>query len=398
MSNKDEFELDVEETAEDEFDDASLEGVEEESEAAPAKKKSGGGLTVFAVLLLLLGGGGFAAVKFLGVQLPFDIPGLTQTAQTQPVQTDAPQMAVSADLPAGDLPPQPEVAALGQTQTGALPLSIEASEATADVPAGATDPWGFAVDTQDAQESATAVDPFAPTGETAETSSAADPFAFDAQEVTAEVVAKGEEALDAAKEVVKDAALEAEKTVENVAEAVKEEIKDPFVALVEPHTDPAAVETPAGSASVATSPAETAPVVTETPVATEAEVKTPVAETPVVEKSVETVKAVEAKPVEEPKAVKVEEKKEAEPKKPAEAAAETAKPKEAAKPAAPVRKVEWVLRSARPGSALVSERGSNEMRTVAVGDTLAGIGKVTSIAADSQGRWVVNGTRGSIKQ
>jgi hypothetical protein len=68
------------------------------------------------------------------------------------------------------------------------------------------------------------------------------------------------------------------------------------------------------------------------------------------------------------------------------------------KAAAPAKRVSWTLRSAKPGMAWVSEKGSNEMRTVSVGDTLPGIGKVTSIATDAQGRWVVNGTRGSINQ
>jgi hypothetical protein len=61
-------------------------------------------------------------------------------------------------------------------------------------------------------------------------------------------------------------------------------------------------------------------------------------------------------------------------------------------------KKSWVLRSAQPGKALVAEVGSNELRSVAVGDTLAGIGKVTDIGKDSAGKWVVNGTRGKINQ
>jgi polyhydroxyalkanoate synthesis regulator phasin len=392
MSNKDEFELDVEETVEDEFDDAALEEAGEEAEEAPAKKKkSGGGLTVFAVLLLLLGGGGFAAVKFLGVELPFNIPGLTVQAE-HPAQNETTQMTASADLPAADLPPQPEAPVSGLTQTGSLPIGIDASEQTqADEMAAAAeaDPWGVATDTHEA----VAVDPFAHTGQQqpAETSAVVDPFAFDVADVTAEVAEKGEEALDAAKEVIQDAAKNAKDVAETAAEAVKEEIADPLAALGAPKQEEAPDAQTSAAAPVDAAPAAVQP--TESSVAPAAEVAPPVPE-----QSVETVKAVAPKPVEEPKAAKVEEKKQAEPKKAAEPSKEVSKPKEAAKPAAPARKIDWVLRSAKPGTALVSERGSNEMRTVAVGDTLSGIGKVTAITTDSQGRWVVSGTRGSIKQ
>lgn len=58
----------------------------------------------------------------------------------------------------------------------------------------------------------------------------------------------------------------------------------------------------------------------------------------------------------------------------------------------------WVLRSAKPGQAWVSESGSNEMRSIAVGDVLAGIGKIESISLNDQKKWVVKGTRGNIAQ
>jgi hypothetical protein len=59
---------------------------------------------------------------------------------------------------------------------------------------------------------------------------------------------------------------------------------------------------------------------------------------------------------------------------------------------------EWVLKSAKPGLAMIAERGSNELRTIHVGDTLAGVGKIESIGKDEAGRWVVAGTRGRISQ
>ncbi|MGZ9108298.1 MAG: hypothetical protein ACXW4B_05705 [Micavibrio sp.] len=59
--------------------------------------------------------------------------------------------------------------------------------------------------------------------------------------------------------------------------------------------------------------------------------------------------------------------------------------------------IQWVLKGAQPGRAMVSRPGENEMRTVEVGDSLPGIGKITGISYQS-GRWVVQGTQGRITQ
>ncbi|MFN3826302.1 MAG: hypothetical protein ACK4NR_01605 [Micavibrio sp.] len=68
-------------------------------------------------------------------------------------------------------------------------------------------------------------------------------------------------------------------------------------------------------------------------------------------------------------------------------------------PAKPVVRVtaasQWVLRSAQPGMAMVSSKTNNETRSVRVGDTLAGLGKVISIGLEGN-RWVVKGTQGSL--
>jgi hypothetical protein len=58
---------------------------------------------------------------------------------------------------------------------------------------------------------------------------------------------------------------------------------------------------------------------------------------------------------------------------------------------------EWDLRGASTGEAFVAERGTQNLRTVTVGDTLSGIGRITSIAVEN-GRWVVRGTSGRITQ
>ncbi|HBH26933.1 MAG TPA: hypothetical protein DDX54_05980, partial [Rhodospirillaceae bacterium] len=60
--------------------------------------------------------------------------------------------------------------------------------------------------------------------------------------------------------------------------------------------------------------------------------------------------------------------------------------------------VTWELRSAGPGQALVSKTGGADVYTVTVGASLPGIGRVTSISQDANGRWVVQGTQGRIAQ
>lgn len=55
------------------------------------------------------------------------------------------------------------------------------------------------------------------------------------------------------------------------------------------------------------------------------------------------------------------------------------------------------VRSAQPGQAWVARPGDNDLQSVSVGDTLPGIGRVTSISPVG-GRWVVEGTKGRLSQ
>ena len=57
----------------------------------------------------------------------------------------------------------------------------------------------------------------------------------------------------------------------------------------------------------------------------------------------------------------------------------------------------WILRAAMPGSAMIGKPGSNDLQRVVVGDSISGLGRITSIS-DAGGRWVVKGTSGSIGQ
>lgn len=72
----------------------------------------------------------------------------------------------------------------------------------------------------------------------------------------------------------------------------------------------------------------------------------------------------------------------------------------AAKPEAtrPAPAPKWVLKSAKPGIAWVAKEDSPDLKTVEVGQSLTGIGKVLSVAKDEYGRWIVKGSKGSIEQ
>lgn len=74
------------------------------------------------------------------------------------------------------------------------------------------------------------------------------------------------------------------------------------------------------------------------------------------------------------------------------------KRKTTSKPKKPVvKKVRWTLRSAQPGKATVSPTGSSDIRSISVGETLSGIGRIQSIS-NASGKWVVTGTTGKVSQ
>ena len=57
----------------------------------------------------------------------------------------------------------------------------------------------------------------------------------------------------------------------------------------------------------------------------------------------------------------------------------------------------WVLKGAQPDQATVAKAGESDSRTVRVGDTLPGIGRITAVEY-KDGRWAVIGTQGRINQ
>lgn len=62
-----------------------------------------------------------------------------------------------------------------------------------------------------------------------------------------------------------------------------------------------------------------------------------------------------------------------------------------------VRKPVWIIRAAQPGRAVIFDKTTGEIKSVEVGNTVLGIGKVETISKSSSGKWVVQGTLGSIK-
>lgn len=78
-------------------------------------------------------------------------------------------------------------------------------------------------------------------------------------------------------------------------------------------------------------------------------------------------------------------------------------PKQITKPSAPIAKqktivaVNWGLRSAQPGKALLFDKKTGQVRDVKVGDSVNSLGRITSVKVEN-GLWVVRGTKGRVSQ
>lgn len=59
--------------------------------------------------------------------------------------------------------------------------------------------------------------------------------------------------------------------------------------------------------------------------------------------------------------------------------------------------VNWTLRSAQPGAAVLYDPSTGNMKSVEIGDRIEGIGKIKSIATEN-GKWVVRGSSGKVSQ
>lgn len=404
MTNNDEFDVDLElenDVAEDFAEEA---GFEEEQ---PVKtKKSGGGfggfLVKFLLLLVLIAGGLFASVKYLGVQLPFDVPYLNELAGVQPAPAPAPNKPAAPQTASVDLSaetPQPAaMEAVGgwEDDPTATAGADSAHVMTGDV--GVMD--DFAADNSTTQN--TGLDEFGlpPSTEGATDLSATTGTGFtddwgvtpaapqDTQQADTSAVA-------AADEFFGTPATPADTPV--TAPVVETEVAAPVTSIKAP-AETAAVAATADTAAVKAlekkiGDLEKSLADLRKNTATKADIDALKASLAKIEKAAAAAPAATTK-TESVKAEKTETK---------AAAPEEAKPapvKKATTTATktPVARKSWVLRSAKPGMAWISEKGSGEIKTIAVGDTVTGIGKVTAIAKDDSGRWVVSGTQGKINQ
>ncbi|MEC7576518.1 MAG: hypothetical protein VX468_04255, partial [Pseudomonadota bacterium] len=57
----------------------------------------------------------------------------------------------------------------------------------------------------------------------------------------------------------------------------------------------------------------------------------------------------------------------------------------------------WVLKGIAQGQAWIAKEGSNDIKKVTVGDTVQGLGKITSVGLENN-VWTVRGSQGSVTQ
>lgn len=72
-------------------------------------------------------------------------------------------------------------------------------------------------------------------------------------------------------------------------------------------------------------------------------------------------------------------------------------PRKRREPAYVPPKITWDLRGASNGQAVLAMRGTQNLNTVQVGQTVRGLGRITSITQEN-GQWVVRGTNGVVRQ
>ncbi len=396
MTNNDEFDVDLEldgDAADTFADDA---GFQDEAEQPAKQKKSGGGFLVKLLLVLILAAGGlFASVKYLGVQLPFDVPYLNELAGVEKPVPQQPAQPTTQDNAAVDLSTDTTMAGIeADTGTGAQPDGTGAALDWADDTmtsdtgmdagnnvmvgdadaSGITDMTGADADTT----TPASVDDFGlpPTTDGATDLSTPDATA-DANAGWGDMPVEDQEAQDAAAAA------------------------DPFgdVPMTDvPDTPVVTSPVPTTTTTVSVPAADNAAVAAlEKKVATLETTLNDLKKTTATKSDVDALKASLAK-IEKAVAGAPADTKLADIKTTTSEDVKPAPVKTTATKKAPVVRKSWVLRSAKPGMAWISEKGSAEIKTISVGDTVSGIGKVTAIAKDDGGRWVVNGTQGKINQ
>ncbi|MCB1784377.1 MAG: hypothetical protein KDI13_10340 [Alphaproteobacteria bacterium] len=392
---EDDFESEVFEDNLGEEDLPSTDNFEESAVLAPqrpAKKKGSAGL--FIALLVILGAAGGGGYFYFQTMMPKaarkpvvqNIPVATNEKAPEaspetspPVQEDTAAQVNADPQLAGELPPMPDQASDGDA------LNVGTDENLVDsAEAEVLTPMPTMTDSDSVELSS--LDDALPVDDTANAPlSSEDDGEILAMDTTEQPLSPESEDSLASASKEADLLSQTEKPfVPALEEAVPAE--DDTLTLDEQLGDvvEAAVEEPQISASDVPAPApeESAPEVVEAPVAApEPQPEPEIAPAPAPEPEASV--PVQPEPVAVP-APHVEAA--------SQPVAKPVAPKKVEKPA-PV----WKLRSAQPGRAVIYDQRTDEMKTVEVGDTVAGIGKILSVSNET-GKWVVRGTRGEIKQ
>lgn len=182
----------------------------------------------------------------------------------------------------------------------------------------------------------------------------------------------------------------ADKIVEDVKEAVSADISDELG--LTPETD----EPEAAELNVTSEDAE-APL--EEAKEEPAVVDAPVTESAVTEKTESSQTTVSPVPQAEEKAPETgePEKGSDSEKQQADSVEAASTPPKAVEPVKPVVLPLWVLKSAKPGMAVLYDKRTGDVKTVEVGDRVSGLGRIKSVSK-VDGKWVVDGTTGKVKQ
>ena len=61
------------------------------------------------------------------------------------------------------------------------------------------------------------------------------------------------------------------------------------------------------------------------------------------------------------------------------------------------KKSNWILKSAKPGHAVIADQKTGDYKTISIGDKISGLGRITLISETPSG-WIVKGTQGSITE
>lgn len=407
------------------YEEGDQNGAEGADEGAPPPKKKKGGLfNIILILVAILGGGGFAYMKFAAkpappVQTAAESPVPQSAAPEAPVAiSDAPVETAQAPQPvvAEDGPLLPEPATDGTDQLTAPPALSATDESAAPAPGDQVGAPDALVDTQESMapvEVASAPPMPAPIsdvpGEPQAAASGFKPSLPSAKDIMLEKPASGDippaRAVPAAAvDQVSLAAVDRGVATGDGLKAVDEKLSillarmDSFegrIANLEAglHQMSSKVALGADEEGSDLSGVKDALAALEQKVDGLAAAKPADAPAPVAMKA-ESVKeeAVFVPAAEEPKEVPPSADGEQEDAPPMPVAK---KPAVESKVAAIQKSEGWVLRSAQPGSAMVASKATGDMRSVKVGDTLPGLGRVLSIQMEN-GRWVVKGSTGNL--